>query len=90
MAEPTPRDAFIEASVWHGSLDRASGDLLASHPEIASSDIHTAAILGDDVGVRRFLALDRRQRHGQERAVGMGRADPSLLLEVPSPRQVPV
>jgi ankyrin repeat protein len=57
MADPTPRDAFIEASVWHGSLDRARAIML-SHPEIASSDIHIAAILGDDMGVRRFLALD--------------------------------
>ena len=60
MADPSPRDAFIEASVWHGSLDRAAA-LLTSHPELASSDIHTAAILGDDVGVRRFLTLDPTQ-----------------------------
>jgi ankyrin repeat protein len=52
-----PRAAFIEASVWHGSLDRAAA-ILAAHPEIASSDIHTAALLGDDVAVRRFIALD--------------------------------
>ena len=57
MADSTPRDAFIEASVWHGSLDKAEA-ILASHPGIASSDIHIAAILGDDDGVRRFLALD--------------------------------
>jgi ankyrin repeat protein len=57
---PEPRDplpAFIEASVWHGSLDQAEA-ILAAHPEIASSDIHTAAILGDDAAVRRFLAVD--------------------------------
>jgi ankyrin repeat protein len=52
-----PSRAFIEAAVWHGSLDVANA-LLAAHPEIASSDIHTAAVLGDDVGVGRFLALD--------------------------------
>lgn len=52
-----PRKAFIEASLWHGSLDRAEA-ILAAHPEVASSDIHTAAILGDDAAVRRFLALD--------------------------------
>ena len=57
MADPAPRDAFIEASVWHGSLDRAEA-ILTAHPEIASSDIHTAAMLGDDVAVSRFLALD--------------------------------
>ncbi len=53
-----PRAAFIEAAIWHGSLERAQG-ILAAHPEIASSDIHTAAILGDDVAVQGILALDR-------------------------------
>jgi ankyrin repeat protein len=48
---------FIEASVWHGSLDR-SKQILGAHPEVASQDIHAAAILGDDVSVRRFLVLD--------------------------------
>src|SRR5207248_5334147 len=52
-----PRAAFIDAALWHGALDRARS-ILAAHPEIASSDIHTAAILGDDAAVRRFLALD--------------------------------
>lgn len=52
-----PCGAFIEASVWHGTLDRAEA-ILAAHPEIARRDIHTAAILGDDAAVRRFLALD--------------------------------
>src|SRR5581483_6808140 len=51
------RAAFIKASVWHGSLERAEA-ILAVHPEIASSDIYTAALLGDDVAVRQFLALD--------------------------------
>ena len=57
MAEPNPRDAFIKASVWNDSLDRATA-LLALHPELGSSDIHSAAILGDDAGVRQFLARD--------------------------------
>src|SRR2546429_4429898 len=52
-----PRAAFIEAAVWHGTLERAVA-ILAAHPEIASSDIHSAAILGDDASVRRFLELD--------------------------------
>src|SRR5256712_2009442 len=52
-----PRDAFIDAAVGHGTLERAEA-ILAAHPEIASSDIHSAAILGDDAAVRRFLALD--------------------------------
>src|SRR5579864_6280696 len=52
-----PRADFIDSSLWHGSLDRSEA-ILAAHPEIAASDIHTAAILGDDAAVRRFLALD--------------------------------
>jgi len=53
----TPLEAFIDASLWHGPLEPAEA-IVAVHPEIASSDIHTAAILGDDAAVRRFLALD--------------------------------
>src|SRR2546430_17019944 len=52
-----PRAAFIESAVWHGTLERAVA-ILAAHPEIASGDIHSAAILGDDAAVRRFLELD--------------------------------
>src|SRR5260370_21919780 len=52
-----PRTDFIDASLWHGSLDRSEA-ILAAQPEIAGSDIHTAAILGDDAAVRRFLELD--------------------------------
>lgn len=51
------RAEFIDASVWHGSLDRANA-ILAEHPEVAGSDIHTAALLGDDTAVRRFLELN--------------------------------
>lgn len=53
----TARAAFIEASFWYGPLDQANA-ILAAHPEIASSDIHIAAILGDDVAVRRFVSAD--------------------------------
>jgi ankyrin repeat protein len=53
------RAAFIKAATWHGGLEDAQG-MLAEHPELASSDIHTAAVLGDDAAVRRFLAQDRR------------------------------
>ena len=52
-----PRDTLLRESVWHGSLDRAEA-ILAAYPEIASSDIYVAALLGDDAAVRRFLALD--------------------------------
>jgi ankyrin repeat protein len=58
MSDPNDaRVAFIEAAIWHGTLDRARG-ILSAHPELASSDIHIAAILGDDPAVRRFLAID--------------------------------
>jgi hypothetical protein len=56
-AGSAPHSAFIEASVWHGSLDQAEA-ILAAHPEVASSDIHTAAILGDEAAVRQFRALN--------------------------------
>ncbi|HEY6373300.1 MAG TPA: ankyrin repeat domain-containing protein, partial [Candidatus Sulfotelmatobacter sp.] len=49
--------AFIDEAVWHGTLERAEA-ILAAHPEIATANIHAAAILGDDAAVRRFLALD--------------------------------
>jgi ankyrin repeat protein len=48
-----PRDG----SHASGTLDEA-GAILAAHPELAGSDIHIAAILGDDAGVARFLARD--------------------------------
>src|SRR5258706_7076548 len=51
------RTAFIKEAIWHGNLERAEA-ILAAHPEVASCDIHTAAILGDDAAVRRFLAQD--------------------------------
>jgi hypothetical protein len=57
--------AFIRAACvpvdgsWHasGTLDEAQA-ILAAHPQVSGSSIHVAAILGDDAGVRRFLALD--------------------------------
>jgi len=42
-----------------GTLEQAEA-ILAAHPEIASHDIFTAAIVGDDVAVRRFLSLDSK------------------------------
>ena len=52
-----PRAAFIDAALWHGPIESAEA-ILAAHPEIASRDIYTAAILGDDAAVGRFLELD--------------------------------
>jgi len=59
-----PANAFIEAACvplegWHasGTLDGAEA-ILAKHPEVARANIYTAAILGDEAAVRRFLAVD--------------------------------
>lgn len=58
------RTTFVEAACVPRDRGHASGTLedaeaiLAAHPELASSDIHTAAIVGDDESVRRFIALD--------------------------------
>ncbi len=49
--------AFIEASVWHGPLEPAA-EILAAHPDIGSSDLYAAAILGDAAAVARFLTND--------------------------------
>jgi hypothetical protein len=50
-------DAFIKASVWYGSTDEAEA-LLASSPDIAESSIYTAALLGNDIAIKHFLAQD--------------------------------
>jgi ankyrin repeat protein len=52
-----PRDEFLVAATWHGDSRRAE-QMLAEHPALRSGDIHTAAVLGDDEAVRRFLAAD--------------------------------
>ena len=46
-----PRVAFIEAAIWHGTLERGEA-ILAAHPKLANSDIHIAAILGNDAAMR--------------------------------------
>jgi ankyrin repeat protein len=52
-----PVAVFLDNCVWHGSLDAAEA-MLSAHPEIAGSDIFTAAVLGDEAVVRRFLTAD--------------------------------
>jgi ankyrin repeat protein len=52
-----PRVEFLQAATWHGSLDEAER-LLRSHPGLATLDIHTAAVAGNDAAVRRFLEED--------------------------------
>lgn len=53
----TPLETFIRETAWHGPLDAADA-ILAAHPEIADSNIYTAAILGKEQVVRRFLEQD--------------------------------
>jgi ankyrin repeat protein len=66
MQTTDPLAAFIDAACvpldsGHatGSLDRAES-IRAANPEVATGSIHAAAILGDDVTVRRFIELDPR------------------------------
>lgn len=47
--------AFIQAATLDGSLDAAEA-VLSAYPEVATSTIHAAAILGDDRTVRGFLS----------------------------------
>lgn len=80
--DPEPQDAvadferaFIEAACVprkahsSGGLEDASA-LLAAYPDIARRGIHTAAILGDGEGVRRFLALDPKSASGKAAPYG--------------------
>jgi ankyrin repeat protein len=63
-APPDRVAAFLEAACVpldaahvSGTLDEANA-ILAATPAVATHDIHTAAVLGDDEGVRRFLGVD--------------------------------
>ena len=56
------RVAFLEAATWHGTLDAAEA-MLREHPELATSDIHTAAVVGDEVLVRKFVAQNPQSVH---------------------------
>jgi hypothetical protein len=55
--DASTRVTFINAATWHGPLQPAEASL-AEHPDLARSDIHTAAILGDDAAVRSFIEDD--------------------------------
>jgi ankyrin repeat protein len=57
MTSHDPITAFIADALWHGTLEQAEA-VLRAHPEIAANNIHIAAILGDEAGVRRLLAAD--------------------------------
>jgi ankyrin repeat protein len=58
----------LDAGHATGTLERADA-ILRAHPELARASIHTAAILGDDAGVLRFLIEDesRATRKGGPR-----------------------
>jgi ankyrin repeat protein len=62
MSDPVMR--FLVAACVPREAGHASGTLegaaaiLAAHPEVANTSIHTTAVLGDASGVGRFLALD--------------------------------
>ena len=63
--------SFIEAACVpldrahvSGTLERANS-ILSAHPEIATSSVHTAAILGDAIAVRRFIDEDRSNAAGK-------------------------
>ena len=65
-AESQVRDEFLAAATWHGGLEEAEA-LLAAHPWLRGADVYTAAVLGDDAAVRRFIAEDRANavaKHG--------------------------
>src|SRR5204862_2652382 len=47
-----------ESSHSSGTLEHAES-ILGRHPQVARSNIHTAAILADEAAVREFLARDR-------------------------------
>lgn len=52
-----PRAAFLHAALWHGTIALAE-EIRARHPDLIGSDLATAAVLGDDVAVRRFILAD--------------------------------
>ena len=72
MTQPNdPVAEFIDAgcvptdeSHASGTLERAEA-IRAAHPDVAAANIHTAAILGDDTAVRRFLAADAASATGK-------------------------
>ena len=53
----TDTETFIDSAMWHGGLERANA-MLAADPSLGKRSIFTAAILGDEPSVRRFLAAD--------------------------------
>jgi hypothetical protein len=65
------RAACVPLDDWHGAGTLAEAEALrAAHPDLATRDVHAAAVLGDDREVRRFIAADPvcvRRRGGPHR-----------------------
>jgi ankyrin repeat protein len=57
VSNPALITEFLQAAIWHGSLDRAR-EMLAANPELATASLHTAAVVGDEAAVREFLSRD--------------------------------
>jgi ankyrin repeat protein len=76
MTDTDPVAAFLRAACvplddWHGAGTLAEAEALrTAHPDLATRDVHAAAVLGDDTEVRRFIAADPvcvRRRGGPHR-----------------------
>lgn len=51
--------ASVPLTDWHASATKEEADkILATHPSISTSNIYTAAILGDDKSIASFLTTD--------------------------------
>jgi ankyrin repeat protein len=70
------RDALLDVGFWHGSVAAANA-ILQKHPGLATGDIHIAALVGDDVAVRRFVTADPQSVHAR---TGPRRVDPLTSL----------
>jgi ankyrin repeat protein len=62
-------ERFLRSAVWHGGIGAAEA-VLRAHPEVASSSVYAAAVLGDADGVRRFIEEDRELAVAQGGAHG--------------------
>jgi ankyrin repeat protein len=64
MIDSDPLNEFIDAACVPLDADHTSGTLeranaiLTAHPDLAARSIHAAAILGDELAVRRFVEYD--------------------------------
>ena len=96
MSSEDSVSAFIKAACVpldcghaSGTLDQAQA-ILATNPEVALADIHTAAILGDDGAVRRFLTSDPASATAKRGPYEWDCAHAPLLLAISPARSQPV